>query len=162
MSQDDAAVRESVKEYYGKILSSTSSLKTSACVPSDRPHLIIRQALKRVPQAVKDKYYGCGSAVPLGIEGLDVLDLGSGSGQDCYVAAQLVGPTGSVIGVDMTEEQNRVAKENIASFAEELGYSPKLEFREGLIEDLQTVGIKDESLDMIIRLLTLVFVFLCF
>jgi arsenite methyltransferase len=106
-----------VKEYYGKILSSTASLKTSACTASSKPHAIILRSLKLVPQAVKDKYYGCGSAVPLGIEGLDILDLGSGSGQDCYVAASLVGPAGSVIGLDMTEEQLKVARDSLSAFA---------------------------------------------
>ena len=142
--------RESVKEYYGKILSSTSSLKTSACTASSKPHPIILAALRSVPQSVKEKYYGCGSAVPLGIEGLDLLELGSGSGQDCYVAASLVGPNGSVIGVDMTEEQLLVARDGLAAFASSLEYQPKLEFRQGLIEDLQGAGINSESLDVII------------
>ena len=57
---------------------------------------------------VMAKFYGCGAPVPLGIEGLRVLDLGSGSGRDCYLCATLVGPGGSVTGVDMTEEQLRV------------------------------------------------------
>lgn len=46
--------------------------------------------MRRVPDEVVERYYGCGSTIPMGIEGLDVLDLGSGSGRDCYVAAQLV------------------------------------------------------------------------
>jgi arsenite methyltransferase len=139
-----------VKEYYGKVLSSTASLKTSACTASTRPHAIILRALKLVPQAVREKYYGCGSAVPLGIEGLDLLDLGSGSGQDCYVAASLIGTQGSVVGIDMTEEQLQVARASMDVFSKSIGYSPKLEFRHGLIEDLQSAGIQNESLDMII------------
>ncbi len=47
---------------------------------------------------MKDKFYGCGNPLPAGIEGLRVLDLGCGSGRDCYVAASLVGERGSVIG----------------------------------------------------------------
>lgn len=56
------------------------------------------------------KFYGCGAPLPLGIDGLHVLDLGSGSGRDCYVCSALVGPSGSVVGVDMTDEQNAVRK----------------------------------------------------
>jgi ubiquinone/menaquinone biosynthesis C-methylase UbiE len=51
------------------------------------------------------RFYGCGAPVPLGIEGLRVLDLGSGSGRDCYLAAAFVGPKGHVVGIDMTPEQ---------------------------------------------------------
>ncbi len=58
MDMNDQKTRESVKEYYGKVLSSTESLKTSACVPSSRPHPLIIKALKLVPESVKAKYYG--------------------------------------------------------------------------------------------------------
>ena len=51
--------------------------------------------MKLVPQEVKDKFYGCGAPLPLGIEGKKVLDLGSGSGRDCYICASLVGETGA-------------------------------------------------------------------
>jgi SAM-dependent methyltransferase len=66
------------------------------------------QILTRVPDEVTSKFYGCGAPLPLGIDGLHVLDLGSGSGRDCYVCSALVGPHGSVTGVDMTDEQNEV------------------------------------------------------
>lgn len=67
------------------------------------------QILARLPDEVVAKFYGCGAPLPLGIDGLHVLDLGSGSGRDCYVCANLVGQNGSVIGVDMTEQQNEVS-----------------------------------------------------
>ena len=66
------------------------------------------QILAKVPAEVLDKFYGCGAPLPAGIDGLTVLDLGSGSGRDCYVAAALVGQAGAVIGVDMTAEQIEV------------------------------------------------------
>jgi SAM-dependent methyltransferase len=71
----------------------------------DSRHL---QVLSKVPAEVLDKFYGCGAPLPAGIDGLTVLDLGSGSGRDCYAAAALVGEHGSVIGVDMTSEQLQV------------------------------------------------------
>jgi arsenite methyltransferase len=47
---------------------------------------------------ITEKFYGCGAPLPAGIDGLTVLDLGCGSGRDCYVSAKLVGPKGRVIG----------------------------------------------------------------
>jgi ubiquinone/menaquinone biosynthesis C-methylase UbiE len=58
-----------------------------------------------VPEPVLAKFYGCGTPLPTSIEGLSVLDLGCGSGRDCYLASSLVGPLGKVTGIDMTEEQ---------------------------------------------------------
>ena len=99
------------------------------------------------------KYYGCGSPFPAGsLTGLRVLDLGSGSGRDCYVCAALVGPEGSVTGVDMTREQLEVAKRHVDAYtADVLGYArPNMRFVEGCIEDLKTAGIEDGSIDLII------------
>eukprot|EP00483_Globobulimina_turgida_P005992 UN06002 len=99
-----------VREYYGETLSTSSDLKTTACCTSGAPPLTIREALKKVPAEVSEKYYGCGSPLPFGISGLTVLDLGSGSGRDCYIASQLVGEYGNVIGIDMTDQQLAVAR----------------------------------------------------
>ena len=70
---------------------------------------------------ITSKFYGCGTPIPSSIEGLDILDLGSGSGRDCYLAAALVGEGGSVTGIDMTEEQVAVANEYIESYRATLG-----------------------------------------
>ena len=59
---------------------------------------LVLKALENVPEEVTSKYYGCGSAFPINVEARVVLDLGSGSGRDCYVVAQFVGPEGRVIG----------------------------------------------------------------
>ena len=64
----------------------------------------VKQALKNVHDEIITKYYGCGSPFPECLEGMTVLDLGSGTGWDVYVVAQLVGPKGTAIGVDMTDE----------------------------------------------------------
>ena len=53
------------------------------------------------------RYYGCGLVVPESLEGCRILDLGSGSGRDCYMLSQLVGEKGHVTGIDMTEDQVR-------------------------------------------------------
>ncbi|KAJ2659248.1 hypothetical protein IWW48_003585 [Coemansia sp. RSA 1200] len=144
-------VYASVKDYYGKVLSSSKDLKTSACTAGSAPHPLIRDIIaKQVPDAVNERFYGCGNPIPLGIEGLDVLDLGSGSGRDCYVAAALAGPTGSVTGIDMTDEQLEVARDNVAVFAKTLGYRPNLRFVTGYIEDLQAAGVEPGSVDLCI------------
>ena len=51
------------------------------------------------------RYYGCGLVFPEAVEGCRIVDLGSGSGRDCYILSKLVGPNGYVTGVDMTKEQ---------------------------------------------------------
>ena len=98
-------IQQTVKDYYGKTLSSSADLKTDACCTiADTPdHL--RAALANIHPEVKARYYGCGLIAPLALEGRRILDLGSGAGQDVYALAQLVGPKGAVVGVDMTPEQ---------------------------------------------------------
>ena len=105
LSAADAALQE----YYGKVLQSTKDLKTSACTAAGKPHPLLRSLMERLPEEVQSRFYGCGVPVPLGIQGLRVLDLGSGSGRDCYLSAALVGEAGSVTGIDMTEEQLQVS-----------------------------------------------------
>ena len=144
---NDEATLDSVKEYYGKILTSTASLQTTACTTGSAPTRQMRELIAKVPKSVCDRFYGCGMTVPLGIEGLAVLDLGSGSGRDCYIAAQLVGPRGSVVGVDMTPEQLQVARAGVDEFAATLGWRPALSFVEGLIEHLP---VGDASVDLVI------------
>eukprot|EP00899_Mesostigma_viride_P027361 jgi/Mesvir1/780/Mv17379-RA.1 len=141
----------SVQNYYGKVLKDTSDLKTSACCAAGAPPLLVRKALEKVPDEVIAKFYGCGSPVPYGIEGLRVLDLGSGSGRDCYVAAAFTGPKGRVTGVDMTDEQLEVARKHVGAYTKLLGYAqPNLSFVKGQIEDLRAAGIADASVDLVI------------
>ncbi|KAJ2655222.1 hypothetical protein IWW48_005655 [Coemansia sp. RSA 1200] len=143
---------DNVKDYYGKVLSDGSSgLKTNACSARSAPHPTVCAIIRtKVPSAVNERFYGCGNPIPLGIGGMDVLDLGSGCGRDSYVAAALVGPEGSVTGVDMTDELLGVARANVAAFAETLGYRPKLRFLTGYIEELQAAGVEPGSADLCI------------
>lgn len=81
------------------------------------------------------KFYGCGAPLPLGIDGLTVLDLGSGSGRDAYVCSALVGERGRVIGIDMTQEQLDVANAHKQEFARRIGHAQcNMDFRHGTIE----------------------------
>jgi len=151
-SAADGHVHESVQNYYGVVLSSSKDLKTNACTTSSAPPQSIKDALKKVPKEVKDKYYGCGTPLPMGIEGLDVLDLGSGSGQDCYLAAPMVGPNGSVTGVDMTDEQLEVARKHAEEYTTKTLGFPKtnLHFKKGYIEFLDQAGVEPNSMDLVI------------
>jgi len=142
---------EEVKEYYGKELQSSDDLKTNACCTMEAPPKHILKALKNVHDEVQMKYYGCGLCIPSQLEGLRVLDLGSGSGRDCYIAAQLVGQSGEVVGVDMTDEQLAVANQYIDHHAKVFGYKyANTKFVKGNIEKLDELDLKPRSFDLII------------
>jgi len=139
-----------VTDYYGKVLSTSKDLKTNACC-AESPPVVIRDALKTVPDEVKAKFYGCGAPLPSGVAGLRVLDLGSGSGRDAYVMSAFVGEKGSVIGIDMTDEQLEVSRKHADDYSKSLGYEKSnMEFKFGHIEYLDKAGIPDESVDVII------------
>src|SRR5437660_3986342 len=91
--------------------------------------------LKVIPQEVIERDYGCGDPSRYLRDAETVLDLGSGTGKICCIAAQIVGPKGKVIGVDMTDEMLAVARRNAPIVAERLGYA-NVEFRKGRIQDL--------------------------
>ena len=91
--------------------------------------------LKVIPQEVIERDYGCGDPSRYLRAGETVLDLGSGTGKICFIAAQVVGSTGKVIGVDMTDEMLNVARTNAPLVAERIGYA-NVEFRKGRIQDL--------------------------
>lgn len=140
-----------VQEYYGKTLSRSEDLKTNACCTVVSYPTEIKKALGKIHDEVLSKYYGCGLTIPTTLEGLDVLDLGSGAGRDCYLLSQLVGEKGSVVGVDMTPEQLEVANNHKEFHREKFGYAKSnVEFRQGHIEALDKVGLNDEQFDLII------------
>jgi arsenite methyltransferase len=93
------------------------------------------QFLTAIPAEVIEKDYGCGDPSKHLHPGDTVLDLGSGTGKICFIAAQVVGPTGKVIGVDMTDDMLEVANRNAPIVAERIGFS-NVEFRKGRIQDL--------------------------
>lgn len=93
------------------------------------------QFLKVIPAEVIEKDYGCGDPSKHLLPGETVLDLGSGTGKICFIAAQVVGATGKVIGVDMTDDMLEVANRNAPIVAERIGFS-NVEFRKGRIQDL--------------------------
>jgi SAM-dependent methyltransferase len=144
--------RDALRDYYGKILQKTEDLKTSACCCTDETlSPSIKAALAEINDEVLSRFYGCGSPLPPLLEGCTVLDLGCGAGRDAYLASRLAGPTGRVIGLDMTEEQLTVARRNLESQMQAFGYSDaNVDFRHGLIEDLKASGIENGSIDVVI------------
>ncbi len=103
--------------------------------------------LSHIPKEVLEISYGCGSPVgKAGLqEGQTVLDLGSGGGIDCFIAAKYVGKTGHVYGIDMTEEMLNVARKNADQVVKNLGYN-NIEFKRGFLEK---IPIEDMSVDLV-------------
>src|SRR2546426_8091067 len=103
-----------------------------------------------VPEEVLKVSYCCGT--PAGLDtvraGETVLDIGSGGGIDCFEASRRVGPTGRVVGIDMTDEMLAIARRNAPIAAANLGYaSSNGEFRKGMVE---AMPVEDGSIDLII------------
>lgn len=144
-------INTEVQDYYGKVLSNSEDLMTNACCTPGAPPENIRKALKNVHEEVKSKYYGCGLTIPHHLEGMRILDLGSGSGRDCYIAAQLVGEKGQVVGVDMTDEQLQVANKHLEWHRDKFGFkNSNVTFVKGNLENLDQLGLEPNSFDLII------------
>jgi len=93
------------------------------------------QYLKAIPADVLEKDYGCGDPVSHVREGESVLDLGSGAGKVCFIAAQIVGRHGQVVGVDVNDDMLSVARTATDAVAERIGYR-NVTFAKARIEDL--------------------------
>src|SRR5213080_3157435 len=122
------AVESTVRKRYG---AGAKAREESLCCPVSYN----QEYLKVIPQEVVERDYGCGDPSAHVRRGETVLDLGSGTGKICFIAAQVVGAEGRVIGVDMTDEMLEVARRNAPIVAERIGYA-NVEFRKGRIQDL--------------------------
>ncbi|KAL7711731.1 methyltransferase domain-containing protein [Entamoeba marina] len=133
-----------------KILKGTNDLKTNCC-KSERPPQHIFDILPKIYDDVESHYYGCKLVIPTDVKNTTVIDLGSGSGKDCYIFSHLVGENRHVIGVYMTEEQLAIANKYVDYHTEKFGYKKtNVEFRKGYIEDLKGVNIEDNTVDIIV------------
>ena len=106
-------------------------VQESLCCPVDYDAAL----LKILPKEIVDKDYGCGDPSRYVRDGDTVLDLGSGGGKICYMAAQLVGEKGMVIGIDMTDEMLTLARKYQQEMADKLG-GDRVAFYKGYIQDL--------------------------
>lgn len=145
------SVRESVQDYYGKVLTESADLQTDACCTESDVPLWLRPILSAIHPEVSDKYYGCGLVAPEQLAGASVLDLGSGSGRDCYALSALVGETGRVVGVDMTEEQLDVARRHRDFHADAFGFPhSNVEFHHGYLETLENLPLANNEFDVVV------------
>jgi len=124
----DISVTNTVQQRYG---AGAEEREAALCCPVDYD----ARYLEAIPAEVIERDYGCGDPSRYVGEGETVLDLGSGSGKVCFIAAQKTGPKGRVIGIDMTPEMLDLARRSAAPVAERIGYA-NVEFRRGNIEDL--------------------------
>jgi arsenite methyltransferase len=138
-----------VQDYYGRQLQSTNDLKTSACCDISAIPEWLKPLLGKIHPDVLSRYYGCGLVCPPLLKGCRVLDLGCGTGRDVYALAQLVGPTGSVVGVDMTDEQLAIAEKYRTHHAEVFGFD-NVQFMQGYIERLEDLNLEAGSFDVIV------------
>jgi len=145
MKKED--IKKIVKEGYGKIAESEGCC--SGCNCSQATSEEIAKSIgysDEETQAAPDANLGLGCGNPTAIAtitaGSTVLDLGSGAGFDCFIAAKKVGKTGKVIGVDMTEQMVKKARENARKYEYD-----NVEFRLG---DIEALPVEDNSVDFII------------
>lgn len=140
---NDVKIKENVREHYADIARAALNGTRTSCCDSKNviPENLIGTAL---PDEVTNTSQGCGT--PLEIAkvqpGETVLDLGSGGGLDCFYASKMVGASGHVIGVDMTDEMLALANENTKKVG-----ATNVEFRKGELENLP---LEDASVDVII------------
>src|SRR5437879_6840370 len=122
-------VESAVRERYAARAKSTEA---ELCCPADYQS----EYLKVIPAEVVERDYGCGDPSRYVREGETVLDLGSGGGKICFIAAQIVGPGGRVIGVDFNEDMLALARKYKRQVGAALGYH-NVSFRKGRIQELK-------------------------
>ena len=133
-------VRESVNEFYAT--AAIQPQKELCCPTNYNP-----ADLSHIPPEVLNISYGCGSPVTQANikPGESVLDLGSGGGIDCFIAAKMVGEHGQVIGIDMTDEMLRNANASKEIVARNLGFD-NVRFMKGFLEE---IPLADECVDLV-------------
>jgi len=160
MERNDEEIRSAVRERYGSLAreknqsccapqtakqgSCCGAQASSCCPPVRAERLYSGEELANLPSDVTDMALGCGNPTAIAElkEGEVVLDLGSGGGIDCFLAAQKVGAQGRVIGVDMTPEMIQLARQNVQKME-----TSNVEFRLG---EMEHMPVADNSVDVII------------
>lgn len=125
-----ADVEQAVRERYTK---AARAPERALCIPTEYDP----RYLEALPEEILARDYGCGDPTRHLRAGEAVLDLGSGSGKACYIASQIVGPEGRVLGVDLNPEMLALARKYSKEVGERIGWH-NVEFRRGRIQDLRT------------------------
>ena len=136
-------ITQAVNERYAKAVMTGEEM----CCPTGYNHEDLQTF---IPQAVLKVSYGCGTPIGLSTvqSGETVLDIGSGGGIDCFEASRRVGPTGRVIGIDMTDEMLALARTHAPTVAANLGYTESnVEFHKGQAD---AMPVEDEGVDLIV------------
>ena len=148
---DKLKIKEIVKEKYGAIALKTDKKASCSCccggdVSDAEIYTTFSQDYSRLDGYMKDADLGLGCGIPTDAVNLQpgetVVDLGSGAGNDVFIARRIVGPEGKVIGIDMTESMIERAREN----ARKLG-AANVEFRLG---DIENMPIEDNTADVVV------------
>jgi len=121
-------VIDSVRDRYAK---GAQAVVPELCCPVDYDASL----LKVLPQEIIDRDYGCGDPSKFVHKGDVVVDLGSGGGKICYMASQIAGPEGRVIGVDATDDMLALARDNQKLVGDRIGWH-NVEFKHGWIQDM--------------------------
>ena len=146
--ENSTNIKEIVKQKYGTIAKESNKETGSCCGDSKKAvdYSIFSDDYSKLDGYSKEADLGLGCGLPTEFANLKkgdtVVDLGAGAGNDVFVAQSIVGDTGKVIGVDMTEEMVELANQN----KEKLGYT-NVDFRLGEIEDLP---VDKDSTDVVI------------
>ena len=132
--------RLTVREFYGE---TAEKPQAELCCPVQPD----AADLEHIPTEVVERFYGCGSPVTAAslVAGESMVDLGSGAGIDCFIAAKKVGAEGHVYGIDMTDQMLSVARECQPKVADALGYDA-VEFRKGYLEE---IPVEDAAVDVV-------------
>jgi SAM-dependent methyltransferase len=138
------SVHQNVQEFYGAIARQSKAGRAGACCSGGCDCNSASSAAEADANALAVLSLGCGYPVErAGLQpGETVVDLGSGAGLDCFLAAGKVGETGKVIGIDMTPDMLAVARENAQKVQ-----ASNVEFRQGYLED---IPVADGTVDVIL------------
>jgi len=141
LSFDVEKPRKIVQEFYGQ---AAEEPQKELCCPTK----FNEEEVAHIPKDVIERFYGCGSPVSDARPqpGEVYVDLGSGAGIDCFIAAKYVGAAGRVIGVDMTDRMLEVALANRPKVAQALGGYDVVDFRKGYLE---AIPVEDKTADIV-------------
>ena len=124
----DVTLEQAVRERYSR---GASEVVPGLCCPVDYDP----RYLSVIPDEILERDYGCGDPSQHLRAGETMLDLGSGAGKICFIASQVIGAEGRVIGVDMNDDMLALARKHQTRIGDQLGYH-NVEFRKGKIQDL--------------------------